>query len=98
MSHFKPSSRLSVLSMHFREDRPLPWMKESLQWLRQHRMVLPLNEALTTLEAPVRNRSDIVSIIVDDATSTFLRHGWPFFRELGIPITCLLYTSDAADE
>ena len=87
MSHFKPSSRLSVLSMHFREDRPLPWMKESLQWLRQHRMVLPLNEALTTLDAPARNRSDIVSIIVDDATSTFLRHGWQFFKELGIPIT-----------
>lgn len=82
--------RLSILLMHFHSPGPNTAridMHKRLDFLKNHRAILPLPEALSLLENGGRLPDGSVSIVIDDAIGNFYETGWPLLEDLKLPFT-----------
>lgn len=85
------SDRLAILVMHFHSNDSILYSKkkmgERIKFLKKHRNIIQLSEALNLLETGGDLPFGAVSIVVDDAMISFYETGWPLLKEAEIPFT-----------
>ncbi len=82
--------RLSILLMHFHSSALKAGgidVLSRLKFLKKRRTVLPLPDALNTLQKRGHLPYGAVSLVIDDATGNFHEAGWPFLKSLELPFT-----------
>ena len=60
--------------------------------------VLSLDFIIDSIITGTSLPENTIAISIDDGHKSILSKAWPLIKKYGYPVTCLLYTSDAADE
>src|SRR5262245_46825693 len=66
---------------------PLPCFERQLDWLLQHRRIVPLSDYLEGLGRGKRALRNIVALTFDDGLASTFQHVFPLLRERAVPAT-----------
>lgn len=85
-----------ILTYHAFSERFRPNLEQQCRHLKRHYRPVPLRAVADSLHGGPPLPSLALSVTVDDGYRNFLVHGWPIFRQYGIPVTVYL-VSDFID-
>ena len=71
---------------------------KQMQWLREHRAVVSLDELIEAVRGECPLPSQAVLITFDDAYADFADNAWPVLEDLGLPATMFVPTAFASDQ